>query len=167
MLVALIFTACFTLGCDNISSTKLLDAFSESDAFELDVGRTVTITLQEKDGSGVTGTATFTEYIGSSSTILNFAVALQNAVPGRRYVAHIYSGNSCDALGSLWQTSDFPTRSFTADENGVGKSDFTTALTIGTNPETDIGGKVIVIHGGVETNDLAGGTLVSCGVITE
>ena len=81
MLGALIFAACFTLGCDNISSTKLLDAFSESDAFELDVGRTVTITLQEKDGSGVTGTATFTEYIGSSSTILNFAVALQSAGP--------------------------------------------------------------------------------------
>ncbi len=60
-----------------------------------------------------------------------------------------------------------PIRSFTADENGIGKLDFPTSLTIDTNPETDILGKVIVIHGGVETDDLAGGTLVSCGVITQ
>jgi len=164
VLAVLIFAVCcFTTGCENRTSTKLLDALSEP---ILDLNRTVTVTLDEKNGSGITGTATFTEYVEADSeqagsmTIRNFDVEIQNAVPGRRYTAVIYSGNSCDATGSIWLVDGFAALSFIADEDGTGSRSFLVDLTIDTNPETDILGKVLVIH------DLAEGTSVSCGVIT-
>ncbi len=164
----LILAACFITGCESGSSTRfsteLLEAFDEG---FLDLSQTVTATLQEKDSSGITGTATFTEYVGSdtestgSGTIRNFDVEIQNAVSGRKYAAYIYSGNSCDAPGNIWRVDGFPSYSFTADEDGVGIRSYTIDLTI-----TDIVGKVLVIHEQIGDGDLADGTQVSCGVIT-
>ncbi|MDE0316214.1 MAG: hypothetical protein OXM61_15045 [Candidatus Poribacteria bacterium] len=161
VLVALIFTACFTIGCDNVSTREVLDLFST-----VDLNRTVTVTLDEKNGSGITGEATFAEYNIESGTILSFDVKIQNAGPGRKYAAYIYSGDSCETPGSIWDVEAFKAYSFTTDENGIGDQDYTTDLTIDTNSETDILGKVLVIHEQVGSGDLADGTQVSCGVIT-
>lgn len=174
VLTIFIFAACcFTIGCESDSSTRfstrLLEAFDEG---FLDLNRTITVTLDEKDGSGITGTAIFTEYVPSdtefagSATIRNFDVEIQNAGPGRKYAAYIYSGDSCDAPSSIWQVDGFASYSFTTDEQGVGFSSYTIDLTIDTNPATDILGKVLVIHEQVGAGDLADGTQVSCGVIT-
>ena len=173
MLTILILAACFTIGCESGSSTRfstrLLEAFDEG---FLDLNRTITVTLGEKDGSGITGTAIFMEYVdsdtGSSGSykIQNFDVEIQNAVPGRKYAAYIYSGNSCDTPGSIWEVDGFTSYSFTADEHGVGINSYLTDLTIDTNPSTDILGKVVVIHEQVGTGGLADGTQVSCGVVT-
>ena len=176
MLTILIFAACFTIGCENLPTTELLDAFTEPiDSFTeepvLDLNRTVTVTLGEKNGSGITGTAIFMEYVGSgasgSYTIRNFDVDIQNAVSGRKYAAYIYSGSSCDAPGSIWNVEGFNSYSFTADEDGTGNRSYLTDLTIDTNSQTDVLGKVVVIHEQVGDGDLVNGTQVSCGVITD
>lgn len=169
VLTILIFAACFTTGCDNFSSTEVLEVFDEG---IIDLNRTVTVTLQEKNGSGITGTATFTEYVDSdsesvgSTTIRNFDVEIQGADPDRKYAAYIYSGNSCDTPGNIWDVDGFDSYSFTTDEDGTGNDSYLIDLTIDTNPETDILGKVLVIHEQVGSGDLADGTQVSCGVIT-
>lgn len=169
MLTILILAACFIIGCEGRTSTKLLDALSDP---LLELNRTVTVTLNEKDGSGITGTAIFMEYVDSdteqvgSTTIRNFDVEIQNAVPGRKYAAYIYSGSSCDAPGSIWDVEGFNAYSFTAAEDGMGERSYLTELTIDTNSATDILGKVVVIHEQVGDGDLADGTQVSCGVIT-
>lgn len=167
MLTILIFAACFTIGCDTLSTTEVLDVFTDP---ILELNRTVTVTLGEKNGSGITGTAIFMEYVGSgtsgSHTIRNFDVEIQDAVSGRKYAAYIYSGSSCDAPGSIWDVEGFDSHSFTAAEDGTGAISYLTDLTIDTNSQTDVLGKVVVIHEQVGDGDLANGTQVSCGVIT-
>ncbi len=169
MLTILILAACFIIGCEGRTTTKLLDALSDP---LLELNRTVTVTLNEKDGSGITGTAIFMEYVDAdteqvgSTTIRNFDVEIQNAVSGRKYAAYIYSGSSCDAPGSIWDVEGFDSHSFTADEDGMGELSYIIELTIDTNSATDILGKVLVIHEQVGDGDLADGTQVSCGVIT-
>ncbi len=175
LLTILILAACFTTGCESSSSsrfsTRLLEAFDEG---ILDLNRTITVTLGEKDGSGITGTATFTEYVGSdsdstsigSATIRNFDVEIQDAVPGRKYAAYIYSGNSCDTPGSIWSVDGFKAYPFTTDGDGTGNRSYLVDLTIDTNPSTDIAGKVLIIHEQVGDGDLVDGTQVSCGVIS-
>lgn len=169
MLTILILAACFIIGCEGRTSTKLLDALSDP---LLELNRTVTVTLNEKDGSGITGTAIFMEYVDAdteqvgSTTIRNFDVEIQNAVSGRKYAAYIYSGSSCDAPGSIWDVEGFDSHSFTADEDGMGELSYIIELTIDTNSQTDVLGKVLVIHEQVGDGDLADGTQVSCGVIT-
>ena len=160
-LTILIFAACFTTGCDNVSTRAALDVFST-----VDLNRTITVTLDEKNGSGITGEATFGEYSIESSVLLSLDVKIQNAGPGRKYAAYIYSGDSCETPGSIWDVEAFKAYSFTTDEDGMGNHDYTTDLTIDTNSETDILGKVLVIHEQVGSGDLADGTQVSCGVIT-
>jgi len=175
-LTILIFAACcFIIGCENGSgsstrfSTELLEAFDEG---LLDLNQTVTVTLQEKNGSGITGTATFTEYVGSdtedsgSSTIRNFDVEIQNAGTVRKYAAYIYSGDSCDTPGNIWDVEGFDSYPFTTDEDGTTNHSYLTDVTIDSNSETGIVGKVLVIHEQVGSGDLADGTQVSCGVIT-
>ena len=162
-----IFAACFTIGCDDVS--EILEVLDEG---LIDKNRTVTVTLAEKNGSGITGTATFTEYLDSygenrgSLVILSFDVEIQNGGPGRKYAAYIYSGDSCETPGSIWNVEGFDAYPFTIDENGIGHQDDITDLTIDTNPDTDIIGKVLVIHEQIGLGDLTDGTQVSCGVIT-
>ena len=75
-LTILIFAACFTTGCENVSTREVLDLFST-----VDLNRTITVTLDEKNGSGITGEATFGEYSIESGVILSFDVKIQNAGP--------------------------------------------------------------------------------------
>ena len=165
----LILAACFITGCEGRTSTELLDALSDP---ILELNRTVTVTLGEKNGSGITGTAIFMEYVDAdseqagSTTIRNFDVEIQDAVSGRKYAAYIYSGSSCDAPGSIWDVEGFDSYSFTAAEDGMGALSYLTDLTIDTNSQTDVLGKVVVIHEQVGDGDLANGTQVSCGIIT-
>ena len=169
VLTILIFAACFTTGCDNVSTTKVLEVFDEG---IIDLNRTVTVTLDEKNGSGITGTATFTEYVDSdsesvgSTTIRNFDVEIQGAGSNRKYAAYIYSGNSCDTPGNIWDVDGFSSDSFTTDADGTANDSYLIDLSIDTNPSTDILNKVLVIHEQVGSGDLADGTQVSCGVIT-
>ena len=175
LLTALVFAACFFMtGCENFPTTEFLDAFTEpidplTEEPILDLNRTVTVTLSGKNGSGITGTAAFMEYVDSDSgsyTIRNFDVEIQNAVSGHNYAAYIYSGSSCDAPGSIWDVEGFDSYSFTADEDGTGNRSYLTDLTIDTNSQTDVLGKIVVIHEQVGDGDLSDGTQVSCGVIT-
>ena len=160
-LAVLIFTACFTIGCENVSTREILDAFNT-----VDLNRTVTVTLDEKNGSGITGEAIFAEYSIQSGTLLSFDVSIQDAGPDRKYAAYIYSGDSCETPGSIWDVEAFDVYTFTTDEDGMGNIDYTTDLTLDTNSETGILGKVLVIHEQVGSGDLVDGTQVSCGVIT-
>ena len=169
----LIITACLTIGCERGSSsrfsTELLEVFDEG---FIDLNQTITVTLHEKDGSGITGTAVFKEYVSSdsestgSTKIRNFDVEIQNAVTDRQYAAYIYTGTSCDTPGNIWDIEGFDSLPFTTDENGIGYRSNLVDLTFDTNSDTDINGKVLVIHEQVGSGDLADGTQVSCGIIT-
>ena len=170
----LIFAACLTMGCEEGDSssrftTELLEAFDEG---FIDPNQTITVTLQEKNGSGITGTAVFKEYVSSdseytgSTKIRNFDVEIQNAGPNRKYAAYIYTGSSCDTPGNIWDVEGAETVPFTTDENGIGYRSNLVDLTFDTNSDTDINGKVLVIHEQVGSGDLADGTQVSCGIIT-
>ena len=169
MLAFLIFAACFTSGCDNFSTSGILELFTEP---ILKQNRTITITLNEKNGSGISGTATFTEYVNAdtedigSTTIRNFDVEIQNAGPNRQYAAYIYTGSSCNTPDNIWDIEGFDSIPFTTDVNGIGSRSNLVELTFDTNSDTDINGKVLVIHEQVGSSDLAEGTQVSCGVIT-
>ena len=59
-LTFLILAACFTSGCESGPSsrfsTELLEALDEG---FIDVNQLIKVTLQEKDGSGITGTSRF------------------------------------------------------------------------------------------------------------
>ena len=106
-----------------------------------------------------------TEDIGST-VIRNFDVEIQNAGTDRKCAAYIYSGSSCDTPGNIWDVDGFDSIPFTTDVNGVGSHSYLIDLTFDTNSETDINGKVLVIHEQVGSGDLAAGTQVSCGIIT-
>lgn len=171
-LAFLIFAACLTMGCEGDSSrftTELLEVFDEG---FIDLNQTITVTLDEKDESGITGTAVFSEYVSSNSEstgaskIRNLDVEIQNAVPGRKYAAYIYTGISCDTPGNIWDVEGFDSLTFTAEENGMGFRSKLVDLTFDTNSDTDINGKVLVIHEQVGSGDLSDGTQVSCGIIT-
>ena len=101
-----------------------------------------------------------------STAIRNFDVEIQNAVAGRKYAAYIYSGDSCDTPGNIWDVDGFDSYSFIADEDGTGSRSYLTDVTIDNDSETGILGKVLVIHEQVDSGDLVDGTQVSCGVIT-
>ena len=164
LLTILILAACLSTGCDNLSTTEFLDAFTEP---ILELNRTITVTLSAKNESGISGTAKFMEYVGANSeqvgsaSIRNLDIQIQGAVSGRKYAAYIYSGNSCDTPGSIWTDDGYTAYSFTADTDGTAIRSYTVDIDI-----TDINGKVLVIHEQVDAGDLADGTQVSCGVIT-
>ena len=163
LLTIFIFAACFITGCDNVSTTELLNVFTEP---ILRLNRTITVTLSEKNDSGISGTATFKEYVGSdteivgSASIRNFDVQIQGAVAGRKYAAYIYTGSSCDIPGSIWEDEGYTAYSFTADDDGSASHSYTVDIDI-----TDINNKLLVIHEQVDAGDLATGSQVSCGVI--
>ena len=171
----LILAVCFTIGCDNFSTTEIFEVLTKP---ILKQNRTITVTLTEKNGSGISGTATFTEYVAAiikdigptedigPTTIRNFDLEIQNAGAVRKYAAYIYSGSSCDTPGNIWEVEGFDSIPFTTDVNGMGSHSDLVELTFDTNSDTDINGKVLVIHEWVESGDLADSTQVSCGIIT-
>ena len=163
LLTILILTGSCITGCDKISTTEFLDAFVDP---ILEVKRTIPVTLNEKNASGISGTATFKEYVGAdseagSTSIKNLDIEIQNAVAGRSYAAYIYTGNSCSTPGTIWNDDGYTARSFIANDDGTGERSYTVDIDI-----TNINGKVLVIHEQIDADDLENGTQVSCGVIT-
>lgn len=163
MLTILILTGSCITGCDNFSTTEFLDAFTEP---ILELKRTISVTLNEKDASGISGTATFKEYEGSdsevgSTTIKNFDIEIQNAGVGRNYAAYIYTGDSCSTPGTIWNDDGYIAHPFMTNDDGTGQGSYTVDINI-----ADINGKVLIIHEQIDADDLENGKQVSCGVIT-
>lgn len=163
LLTILILTGSCITGCDKISTTEFLDAFVDP---ILEVKRTIPVTLYEKNASGISGTATFKEYVeadseAGSTSIKNLDIEIQNAASGRSYAAYIYTGNSCSTLGTIWNDDGYTARSIIANDDGTVERSYTVDIDI-----TDINGKVLVIHEQIDADDLENGKQVSCGVIT-
>ena len=146
------------IACSDIP-TRILTSVS--------VDKVAVAAISQIDGSGLTGTATFIEVDGGIHVIIE----IQNATPGL-HAMHLHTGSSTDA-GPHWHpmgtpagtpgipvvqaTLDVPpigigeVRNIVVGENGIGTIEFTTPLwSLGGDPNTDILGKLIMIH---ETGD--------------
>lgn len=157
-LITLIITACLVSGCERISTQVITTAPVEKVA----VAR-----ISEKDGSGLTGRAVFTEMRG----LVHVRIEIQNASPGL-HAAHLHIG-SCTDVGPHWHPMEVPAGTagvsvaeatpemppigvgeignIPVSEDGTGVLEFTTPLwSLGGDPSTDILGKLILIH---ETGD--------------
>lgn len=123
--------------------------------------------ISATDESNLTGTATFTEVDGG----VHIRIDIQNAISGL-HATHLHLG-SCDNIGPHWHpmgtpagtvgvpvaesTPDSPPigigeiGNIPVDETGTGILEFTTQFwSVGGDPNTDILGKLILIH---ETGD--------------
>ena len=157
-LITLIITACLLSSCERIPTQIITTEPVEKVAVAV---------ISEKDGSGLTGKATFAEMDGA----VHVRIEIQNAVPGW-HAAHLHIG-TCADVGPHWHpmgipagtigvpvaeaTSDMPPigvgeiGNIPASEDGTGVLEFTTPLwSLGGDPSTDILGKLMLIH---ETGD--------------
>ena len=157
-LATLILTAWLMIGCERIPTQVVTTETLEKIAVAV---------ISEKDGSGLTGKAAFTEMDGW----VHVRIEIQNATPGL-HAAHLHIG-SCTDVGPHWHpmgipagtvgvpvaeaTSDLPPigvgeiGNIPVSEDGTGVLDFTTLLwSLGGDPNTDILGKLMLIH---ETGD--------------
>ena len=119
--------------------------------------------ISEKDGSGLTGKAIFTEISG----LVHVQIEIQNASPGL-HAAHLHIG-SCTNVGPHWHPMEVPAGTvglplaeatpemppigvgeignISVNADGTGVLEFTTPLwSLGGAPGTDILGKLILIH---------------------
>lgn len=159
VLIPLIIVTCFVLGCEKIQTqTITVDP----------VDKVAVATISEIDGSGITGTATFTEVDGG----IHVVIEIQNATPGL-HAMHLHTGSSCADAGPHWHpmgtpagTPGIPVVQATLDtppigigevgnisvgEDSTGIIEFITPFwSLGGDPNTDILGKLIMIH---ETGD--------------
>ena len=124
-------------------------------------------TISAIDGSNLTGTATFTKVDDG----VHVSIEIQNASPGL-HASHLHIG-SCDDIGPHWHPMSIPSGTvgvpvaeatsetlpigvgeignIPVNENGTGTLEFTTPFwSVGGDPNTDILGKLILIH---ETGD--------------
>ena len=159
VLIILITLTCLMSSCDKII-TEIITPES--------VGKVAVATLSEINASGISGTATFTDV--ASGTHVVFEV--QNATPGLHAV-HLHTGSSCADFGPHWHPMDIPAGTpgipvaqaalnmppigrgevgnILVGESGTGILEFTTPFwSLGGDPNTDILGKLIMIH---ETGD--------------
>ncbi len=157
-LITLIITACLTSGCERIPTQVMTTAPVEKVAVAV---------ISEKDGSGLTGEATFVETDGT----VHVRIEIQNATPGL-HATHLHTG-TCADVGAHWHpmavpagTVGVPVAEATPEmppigvgeignirvgEDGTGTLEFTTPLwSLGGDPSTDILGKLLLIH---ETGD--------------
>ena len=157
-LLTCIITACLTSGCERIPTQVITTEVAE---------KTAAAVISEKDGSGLTGRAIFTEMDG----MVHVKVEIQNAVPGL-HATHLHIG-TCADVGPHWHpigtpagTVGIPVAEATPDmppigvgeignisvsEDGTGTLAFATPFwSLGGDPNTDILGKLILIH---ETGD--------------
>ena len=155
----LIFIAGFIIGCERIP-TEIVTAAP--------VNKVAVATISAIDGSSLTGTATFMETEGG----VHVVIEIQHATPGL-HATHLHIGSSCDDIGPHWHPMDVPAGTAgvsvaeaTLDtppigigeignipvvEDGTGILEWTTPFwSIGGDPNTDILGKLILIH---ETGD--------------
>ncbi|MFV0566801.1 MAG: superoxide dismutase family protein [Flavobacteriaceae bacterium] len=151
------------------------------------IPKQVTINLDPKSDSNVSGTAIFTEESGKVS----FAAKLVGLVPGEHAI-HIHESSDCSSpdgksTGGHWNPTSEPhgkwgapegyhkgdIGNFTADESGNATVIFSTdEWCIGCgDPAKDILGKAVIVHAGIDdfttqpTGD-AGGR-ISCGGIIQ
>ena len=156
--IAFMTVVYFVTGCERIPTQVITTETVE---------KTAVAVISEKDGSRLTGKATFAEMDG----MVQVRIEIQNATPGL-HAAHLHIG-SCTDVGPHWHpmgisagtvgvpvaeaTSDLPPigvgeiGNIPVSEDGTGVLDFTTPLwSLGGDPNTDILGKLMLIH---ETGD--------------
>lgn len=157
-LITLLITTGLISGCERIPTQVVPTAPVENVAVAV---------ISAKDGSHLTGKATFLEKDG----LVHVRIEIQNATPGL-HAAHLHIG-SCADVGPHWHplgvpagTVGVPVAEATPDmppigvgeignipvsEDGTGVLEFTTSLwSLGGDPNTDVLGKLILIH---ETGD--------------
>ena len=158
LLITLSIAACLISGCERIPTQVVTTEPVEKVAIAV---------ISEKDGTGLTGKATFSEMDG----LVQVRIEIQNATPGL-HAAHLHIG-SCTDVGPHWHptgipagTVGVPVAEATPDmppigvgeignirvgEDGTGVLEFITPLwSLGGDPSTDILGKLMLIH---ETGD--------------
>ena len=157
-LLTCIITACLMGGCERISTQIITTEVAE---------KTAVAVISEKDGSGLAGRAVFTEMDGT----VHVRLEIQNAVPGL-HAAHLHIG-TCADVGPHWHPMGVPAGTvgvsvaeatpemppigvgeignIPVGEDGTGVLEFTTPFwSLGGDPNTDILGKLMLIH---ETGD--------------
>ncbi|MYK18715.1 superoxide dismutase family protein [Candidatus Poribacteria bacterium] len=157
-LITLTIAICLATGCEKIP-TQVITAEPAD--------KIAVATLTHTDGSGITGTATFTEVDSG----IHVVIEVQNATAGL-HAMHLHTG-SCAEIGPHWHpmgvpagTPGIPVVQATLDtppigigeignisvsEDGTGTLEFTTPFwSLGGDPNTDILGKLLLIH---ETGD--------------
>lgn len=157
-LVVSIIISCICLGCEWIPK----DVITTTPVNEVAFANITAI-----DGTDLAGIATFTEVDGG----VHVRIEIQNASPGL-HATHLHLG-SCDDIGPHWHPMGIPAGTVgvsvaesTPDsppigigeignipvgEDGIGMLEFTTPFwSVGGDPNTDILGKLILIH---ETGD--------------
>ena len=159
-LITFIITVCLVSGCERIPTQVV--------ATEVPDEKIAVAVISEKDGSGLTGKATFVETDGG----VHVRIEIQNATPGL-HATHLHEG-TCTDVGAHWHpigvpaagTIGVPVAEATPEmppigvgeignipvgEDGTGVLEFTTPLwSLGGELSTDILGKLLLIH---ETGD--------------
>ncbi len=158
-LITLIPIICLATSCEKNPTEVII---TES------IDKIAVATISEIDGSGLTGTATFIEVDGG----VHVVIEIQNATQGL-HAMHLHIGSSCTDAGLHWHPMGTPAGTpgipvvqaalntppigigevgnIVAGEDGTGTIEFTTPFwSLGGDPNTDILGKLIMIH---ETGD--------------
>lgn len=153
-----IIIACLVSSCERIPTQVITPEPAEKVAVAV---------ISEKDGSGLMGKATFAEVNGT----VHVRIEIQNASPGL-HAAHFHIG-SCTDVGPHWHPMEVPAGTvgvpvaeatlemppigvgeignIPVNADGTGALEFTTLLwSLGGAPDTDILGKLMLIH---ETGD--------------
>ncbi len=159
VLITLIMAICLIVGCEKIP-TQMITVEP--------VDKVAVATISEMDGSGLTGTATFTEV----NEGIHVIIEIQNATPGL-HAMHLHTGSSCIDIGPHWHPMEVPigtpgipvvqatlntlpigvgeVGNISVSEDGTGILEFKTPFwSLGGDPNTDILGKLIMVH---ETGD--------------
>ena len=159
VLLTLIITVWLMSGCERIPTQVVTTEVPDE--------KIAVAVIAEKDGSGLTGKAAFTEMDG----MVHVRIEIQNATPGL-HATHLHEG-TCADVGAHWHpmgvpagTIGVPVAEATPEmppigvgeignipvgEDGTGVLEFKTPLwSLGGDPGTDILGKLLLIH---ETGD--------------
>lgn len=154
-----IISICLVTGCEKIP-TQMITAEP--------VDKVAVATISEMNDSGLTGTATFTEMDG----VVHVVIEVQNTTVGLHAI-HLHTGSSCPDAGPHWHPMGIPAGTpgipvvqatfnippigigevgnISVSEDGMGILEFKTPFwSLGGDPNTDILGKLMMIH---ETGD--------------
>ncbi len=159
VLITLIAAVYLGTGCEKIPTQMIT---SEP------ANKIAVATISEMNDSGLTGTATFTEIDG----VVHVTIEIQNTTAGLHAI-HLHTGGSCDDIGPHWHPMEIPAGTpgipvvqatfntppigigevgnISVSEDGTGVLEFMTPFwSLGGDPNTDILGKLMMIH---ETGD--------------
>ena len=159
VIIILIIATCLVTGCEKIP-TQMMTAEP--------IDKIAVAALSEMEGSGLTGTATFTEMDEG----VHVVIKIQNATPGLHAI-HLHVGENCDDIGPHWHPMDIPAGTsgipvvqatldtppigvgevgnISVGTDGTGILEFKTPFwSLGGDSNTDILGKLIMVH---ETGD--------------